>query len=304
MTPQTVLAMCRERDVKAVDLRFMDFPGLWQHFTIPVEQARRGSVRGRPGLRRLQHPRLAGDQRERHARSCRSPTPRSSIRSPQIPTLCDDLQHPGPDHARGLHPRPAQRRPQGGQLPEEHRHRRHLLHRPRGRVLHLRRRPLRPDAQRAATTTSTAIEGEWNRGRDEKPEPGLQAAPQGRLLPGAAGRPADGHPQRDDADDDRLRPRRRSPAPRSRHRRPVRDRHEVQRAGEDGRPDVHVQVHHQERRQEVQQDRHVHAQAAVQRQRLRHAHAHLALEGRQAAVRRQRLRRPERDGACTPSAAS
>src|SRR3990172_7616130 len=37
MTPQAVLAMCRERDVKAVDLRFMDFPGLWQHFTIPVQ---------------------------------------------------------------------------------------------------------------------------------------------------------------------------------------------------------------------------------------------------------------------------
>ena len=36
MTPQAVLAMCRERDIKAVDLRFMDFPGLWQHFTIPV----------------------------------------------------------------------------------------------------------------------------------------------------------------------------------------------------------------------------------------------------------------------------
>lgn len=28
--------MCREKDVKAVDFRFMDFPGLWQHFTIPV----------------------------------------------------------------------------------------------------------------------------------------------------------------------------------------------------------------------------------------------------------------------------
>ena len=28
--------MCREKDVKAVDLRFMDFPGLWQHTTIPV----------------------------------------------------------------------------------------------------------------------------------------------------------------------------------------------------------------------------------------------------------------------------
>jgi len=38
MSPQDVLAMCRERDVKAVDMRFMDFPGLWQHFTIPVDK--------------------------------------------------------------------------------------------------------------------------------------------------------------------------------------------------------------------------------------------------------------------------
>ncbi|MBX3414087.1 MAG: type I glutamate--ammonia ligase [Pirellulales bacterium] len=38
MTPQEVLALCREKDVKAVDLRFMDFPGLWQHFTIPVNK--------------------------------------------------------------------------------------------------------------------------------------------------------------------------------------------------------------------------------------------------------------------------
>ncbi len=38
MTPQDVLALCREKSVKAVDLRFMDFPGLWQHFTIPVSK--------------------------------------------------------------------------------------------------------------------------------------------------------------------------------------------------------------------------------------------------------------------------
>ena len=36
MSPKEVLALCREKDVRAVDLRFMDFPGLWQHFTIPV----------------------------------------------------------------------------------------------------------------------------------------------------------------------------------------------------------------------------------------------------------------------------
>jgi glutamine synthetase len=38
MTPKEVLALCREKGVKAVDLRFMDFPGLWQHFTIPAGQ--------------------------------------------------------------------------------------------------------------------------------------------------------------------------------------------------------------------------------------------------------------------------
>ncbi|QDT70290.1 Glutamine synthetase [Planctomycetes bacterium MalM25] len=36
MTPQEVLAMIREKDIKAVDFRFMDFPGVWQHFTIPA----------------------------------------------------------------------------------------------------------------------------------------------------------------------------------------------------------------------------------------------------------------------------
>ncbi|HVU88161.1 MAG TPA: type I glutamate--ammonia ligase [Pirellulales bacterium] len=38
MKPKEVLALCREKDVKAVDLRFMDFPGIWQHFTIPVNK--------------------------------------------------------------------------------------------------------------------------------------------------------------------------------------------------------------------------------------------------------------------------
>jgi glutamine synthetase len=36
MTPREVLALCREKDVKAVDLRFCDLLGAWQHVTIPV----------------------------------------------------------------------------------------------------------------------------------------------------------------------------------------------------------------------------------------------------------------------------
>ncbi|MBM81005.1 MAG: type I glutamate--ammonia ligase [Planctomycetaceae bacterium] len=36
MTPREVLALCREHEIKAIDLRFMDFPGTQKHFTIPV----------------------------------------------------------------------------------------------------------------------------------------------------------------------------------------------------------------------------------------------------------------------------
>src|SRR5438094_6087250 len=43
MTPKEVLALIREKEVQAVDLRFMDFPGLWQHFTIPASTLEEGT---------------------------------------------------------------------------------------------------------------------------------------------------------------------------------------------------------------------------------------------------------------------
>src|SRR5687767_15498726 len=36
MTPRDVLKLAEVRKVQFVDLRFMDFPGLWQHTTCPV----------------------------------------------------------------------------------------------------------------------------------------------------------------------------------------------------------------------------------------------------------------------------
>ena len=38
MTPEEVLKFAKENDVKVVDLRFMDFPGIWQHFTVPISE--------------------------------------------------------------------------------------------------------------------------------------------------------------------------------------------------------------------------------------------------------------------------
>ena len=42
-SPQEVLVMCREHDVKAVDLRFTDLLGQWQHTTVPVSQLKEES---------------------------------------------------------------------------------------------------------------------------------------------------------------------------------------------------------------------------------------------------------------------
>ncbi|MDX2439272.1 MAG: type I glutamate--ammonia ligase [Desulfobacterales bacterium] len=38
MTPKQVLDMVKKNKVKVVDIRFMDFPGVWQHFTVPISE--------------------------------------------------------------------------------------------------------------------------------------------------------------------------------------------------------------------------------------------------------------------------
>ncbi len=37
-TPKDVLDMIKKEGVVSVDLKFMDFPGLWQHFSVPISQ--------------------------------------------------------------------------------------------------------------------------------------------------------------------------------------------------------------------------------------------------------------------------
>jgi glutamine synthetase len=38
MTPKDVLALAKEKGAKVVDIRFLDFPGVWQHFTVPMSE--------------------------------------------------------------------------------------------------------------------------------------------------------------------------------------------------------------------------------------------------------------------------
>lgn len=43
MTPAQVLAMAKEKGVRVVDIRFMDFPGVWQHFSVPLGELEEAS---------------------------------------------------------------------------------------------------------------------------------------------------------------------------------------------------------------------------------------------------------------------
>src|SRR5260370_16453552 len=42
MNPKDVLKLAKEKGVRIVDLRFIDLPGLWQHFSIPVSELSEG----------------------------------------------------------------------------------------------------------------------------------------------------------------------------------------------------------------------------------------------------------------------
>ena len=102
--PKEVLALCREKDVKAVDLRFMDFPGLWQHFTIPVNKLDEDVFEEGLGFDGSS---IRGWQAINESDMLVVPQPETAFLDPftDDPDAGDDLQHSGPDHARRLHAR-------------------------------------------------------------------------------------------------------------------------------------------------------------------------------------------------------
>ncbi len=70
-TASDVSKLIKDREVKLVDFKFTDLPGSWQHFTTTLTEYNEDIFHRGPRFRRLQHPRLARDQRQRHARHSR-----------------------------------------------------------------------------------------------------------------------------------------------------------------------------------------------------------------------------------------
>ena len=161
-----------------------------------------------------------------------------------------DLLDRRPGAGRAVRARPAVRRPEGRAPPDRDRDRRRRLLRPRGRVLRVRPHRLRAASSTARSTRSTPARASGTPGSPAgtSAEPGLQAAPEGGLLPGAAGRLAREPARRDGRDDGVARDPLRVPPPRGVLGRPGRDRHALPAAAADGRPDDDLQVRGQEHR--------------------------------------------------------
>ena len=206
-----------------------------------------------------------------------------------------------PVHRRDLQPRPAQGRQEGRGVPRVDRHRRHRVLRPRGRVLHLRRRALRDEAERELLLH-----------RLRSRAPGTPAA--SRRAATSATRPATRAATSRSARStttptcatrsclklDRRRPRS-SSARTTRSAPPARPRSTTASTRWCTPADDIMKFKYivKNTAWAAGQDRDLHAEAALRRQRLGHAHPPVAVEGRQAAV----LRRDAATAACPTSPA-
>ena len=230
---QRVLDLVRDRKIQVVDVKFCDLPGRGSTSRFRPPRWRR-TLPGRARLRRVVHSRIPGDQRERHA-----PAPRPGHRVRGSGARGADalahLRHLRPDHAGALLPRSAVHRLQGRGVPQDHRHRDHVVLGTGGGVLHLQLGAVRPERARGLLPHRFG-RGDLELRPERHAQPGSPPPLQGGLLPRAAGGPAAGRALEDHARADRSRGAGRSAAPRGGHRGPGGDRLPIRHAGADRRP--------------------------------------------------------------------
>ena len=308
MTPKDVLEFAKENNVEARrSASSSTSSGTWQHFTYPDRASSTrssfedgfgfdgSSIRGWQAINASRHADDPGPDDRGH---------RSVLRAPDAVA---DLQHRRPDHAgRRTRATRATSRSKAEALPEVDRHRRHRVLRPRGRVLHLRRRRASSSDQHDGFYYIDSVEGAWNTGRDESGRNlGYKPRYKEGYFPVPPTDSSAGPPHRDGA----ARWRRsasRSRRTTTRSRPPVRPRSTCASRRWSRWPTSCMWYKYIVKNvaRTARQDGDVHAEAALRRQRHRHALPPVALEGRQAALRRRRLRGHVARWRCTTSAAS
>ena len=257
------LNLPRTQGSKIVDLRFVDLPGMWQHFSIPVEDLEEDLFNEGIGFDGSS---IRGFQQINESDMLLFPDPETAYVDPilEVPTLsiiCDVK-----DPVSG---KPYSRDP------------RYIVQKAEA---YLKSTGIAEtsywgpelefyifDDVRYDQNAFTGYyridsnEGHLEHRAGQKAQPGLQAAAQRGLLPGAAVRPATGPALRDHSEDEGSRHPRGSASSRGWNRRPGRDRHALLAAEEDGGQRDVLQVHHPQRVEEARQGGDVHAQADLRR---------------------------------------
>ena len=278
-----------------VDLKFTDLPGTWQHMGMALRSLDEEAFSEGIGFDGSS---IRGFQEIYESDMLLMPDPTSAIldpfyEAPTISVICTVLD-PITREPYTRDPRYVATKAEAHLKVD--RDRRHLLLRPRGGVLRLRPRGLRPAG------AHRVLRGRV-RGGPLDLGPGVPAPRRGALLarlqePLAGGLlpgPAQRHPERPARRDGQgpggARDPHREPPPRGRRPGPGRDRPALPAAAGDGGRAAAAQVRGQEHGQAGGQDGDLHAEADLRGERLGHARAPVAVEGRRDAdARRGRLR--------------
>ena len=221
-TVADVMKMVKDNEVKFVDFRFTDTRGKEQHVTVPVKAFDEDKFESRPRVRRLVDRRLEGHPGVGHAADARSEHGATSIRSSKRPTLiitCDVIE---PADGKGYErdPRSLAKRAEAYLKSTGLGDAAYFGPEPEFFIFDARRRW---NGRHVGLLLQDRFRGSAVVRRQTKFEGGNMGhrpARQGRLLPGAAGRLAAGHPLGDVPGARADGRRGRSAPPRSRERRP------------------------------------------------------------------------------------
>ncbi len=202
---EELLAYVKDEGIEIIDVRFSDLPGIMQHFTVPVSSF--GPEVFEEGLM-FDGSSVRGFQQIHESDMKLLPDPTTAFLDTfrGAKTLAINFFVHDPLTGEAVQPRPAQHRPQGAGVPEVDRDRGHRVLRARGRVLRLRRRPVRDQAEHRLLLDRLdrrRLEHRPDRGRRQ---PRLQGPLQGRLLPGRADRPLRRPARPDHAEPGEVRP--------------------------------------------------------------------------------------------------
>ncbi len=176
-----VLTYIKENDVKFLDIRFTDLPGVQQHFNIPASTVDEASS---PTVSCSTAPRSAVSASIHESDMQLIPDVTTAYVDPfrEASTLVMLFDIYNPRTGEIYSKDPASGRQEGREVPHVDGHRRHRVLRPRGRVLHLRRRPLQRHLELQLLQRRLGRGRLEHRPRRRGRQPRQQDPVQGRLL--------------------------------------------------------------------------------------------------------------------------